>query len=513
MMAVALDPQQQGVSLQLLLRGMSQGPITNCYITGLTLDSRHVAAGDLFVATSGVSGHGLDFIDEALAHGAVAIVCESDLNWTESRIQKLTVEITAPLIIIPNLKRKVSLIAGRYYDQPSEKMSLIGVTGTNGKSTVCQLLAQALDGKKARCAVIGTLGNGFPDMLQPATHTTPDPISLQSLLATFFADGAECVAMEVSSHALSQHRVAALHFNVALLTNLSRDHLDYHQGMAAYAAAKQALFEMPNLDCAILNFDDAFGRKLAESLKGRHQIVLYTLDANRVLPKGVAGWVCVGNIKQTVTGMQLEISTHLGGLRLTTSLLGRFNAANLAAVLAVLLQQGWPLDKASDVLANLETVSGRMERFGGGQRPLVVVDYAHTPDALEQALKALRPHCEGRLICLFGCGGDRDQGKRPLMGAIASRLSDQIVLTDDNPRSEEGAAIIESIKAAIAPHHAVVVERNRAEAITQAVAKASAGDIILVAGKGHETTQQIGDLKLPFSDREHVANALNEIGR
>ncbi len=512
MMAVALDPQR-GVSLPLLLRGMGQESITNCYITGLTLDSRYVTAGDLFVATSGVSGHGLDFIDEALARGAVAIICESDLNWTALRIQKLAIEITIPLIVIPNLKQKVSRIAGCYYGQPSEKLSLIGVTGTNGKSTVCQLLAQALDSEKARCAVIGTLGNGFPGMLQPTAHTTPDPISLQSLLATFFADGAECVAMEVSSHALSQHRVAGLNFNVALLTNLSRDHLDYHRDMAAYAAAKQSLFEMPNLDAVILNFDDVFGRKLAESLENQHPIMLYTLDANRELPKGLAGWVRVEDIKQTVTGMQLEISTHLGGGRVTTPLLGRFNVANLAAVLAVLLQQGWSFDKAADVLANLETVPGRMEHFGGGQQPLVVVDYAHTPDALEQALKALRPHCEGQLICLFGCGGDRDQGKRPLMGAIASRLSDQIILTDDNPRSEEGAVIIEAIKAAIAPHHAVVVERNRAEAITQAVAKASAGDIILVAGKGHETTQQIGDLKQPFSDREHVANALNEIGR
>lgn len=512
MMAVALD-SQQGTSLQQLLQGMNPLPMVHCRITGLTLDSRQVAVGDLFVATSGVSGHGLDFIDEALARGAAAIVCESDLNWTESRIKKLALEITTPLITVPNLKQKVSRIAGHFYDHPSEKVSLIGVTGTNGKSTICQLLAQALDSKKARCAVIGTLGNGYPGALQPATHTTPEPISLQSLLAAFSADGAARVAMEVSSHALSQHRAAALHFNVALLTNLSRDHLDYHPDMAAYAAAKQSLFEMPNLDCAILNFDDAFGRKLAESLEGKHQIMLYSLDANRVLPKGIAGWVRVENIKQTITGMELEISTHLGRSRLTTPLLGRFNAANLAAVLAVLLQQGWSLDKAADVLANLETVLGRMERFGGGQRPLVVVDYAHTPDALEQALKALRPHCKGRLICLFGCGGDRDQGKRPLMGKVASRLSDQIILTDDNPRSEEGAVIIESIKAAIAPHHTVVVERNRAEAITQAITMASAGDIILVAGKGHETTQQIGDLKRPFSDREQVANALNEMER
>ncbi len=512
MMAVALD-LQQGTSLQQLLQGMNPLPMVNCHITGLTLDSRHVVAGDLFVATSGVNGHGLDFIDNALARGAVATVCESDQNWTELRIQQLAAEIATPLIIIPNLQQKVSQIAGRYYGLPSKKLSLIGVTGTNGKSTVCQLLAQALDSEKARCAVIGTLGNGFPGLLQPTTHTTPDPISLQSLLAAFSANGAQCVAMEVSSHALSQYRTAALHFNVALLTNLSRDHLDYHPDMAAYAAAKQSLFEMPNLDCAILNFDDAFGRELAESLEGKHQIMLYTLDANRALPKGVAGWVRVEDIKQTVTGMQLEISTHLGGGRVTTPLLGRFNVANLAAVLAVLLQQGWSFDKATDVLANLETVPGRMERFGGGQQPLVVVDYAHTPDALEQALKALRPHCEGRLICLFGCGGDRDPGKRPLMGAIASRLSDQIILTDDNPRSEEGEGIVESIKAAIAPHHTVIVERNRAEAITQAVAMASAGDIILVAGKGHETTQQIGDLKRPFSDREHVVNALNEIGR
>jgi UDP-N-acetylmuramoyl-L-alanyl-D-glutamate--2,6-diaminopimelate ligase len=512
MMAATFDPQQ-GTTLQMLLQGLTQQHFADCYIAGLTLDSRRVAAGDLFVATSGVNDHGLDFIESAIAGGAVAVVCESDPQWSVSRIEKLAVEITIPLILIPKLKQRVSLIAGRFYDQPSEKLTLIGVTGTNGKSTVCQLLAQALDSEKRRCAVIGTVGNGFPGALETTTHTTPDPISLQKLLADFLADGAATVVMEVSSHALSQYRAAALNFNVALLTNLSRDHLDYHPDMSAYAAAKQALFEMPNLECSVLNYDDAFGRELFKSNNENQQVVLYTLDAVRELPQGVAGWVRVGNIVQSVAGMQLNISTHLGDTVLTTSLLGRFNAANLAAVLALLLQQGWSLDRACKTLGGTATIPGRMECFGGGLQPLVVVDYAHTPDALEQVLNALRPHCEGQLIALFGCGGDRDQGKRSLMGEVSSRLSDKSILTDDNPRSEEGAEIIASIKSAIPSQHAVVVERNRAIAISHAIATATAGDIILVAGKGHETTQQVGDLKLPFSDQEQVSTALKESGR
>ncbi len=512
MMAVALD-QQHGSSLQKLLCGMSQQAVVNCLVTGLTLDSRHVAAGDLFVATSGVNGHGLDFMDDVIARGAIAVVCEIDQNWPESRIKKLASTVTLPLIVISNLKQQVSQIAGRFYDDPSEHLSLIGVTGTNGKSTVCQLLAQVLDGEKSRCAVIGTLGNGFPSALQPSTHTTPDPIALQNLLAEFYADGAKAVAMEVSSHALSQYRAAALHFNVALLTNLSRDHLDYHADMHEYAAAKQRLFEMLNLDCAVLNYDDDFGRELIDRLKGDLQVVIYSLNANMTPVTEIAGWVRVDNLVQSVAGMQLNISTHLGEVALTTPLLGRFNAANLAAVLAVLLQQGWGLEKAADALASADAIPGRMERFGGGVQPLVIVDYAHTPDALEQALKALRPHCDGQLICLFGCGGDRDQGKRSLMGTVASRLSDQITLTDDNPRSEEGAVIIEAIKSAIPSSYPVTVERNRANAIAQTIAMAAPGDIILVAGKGHETTQLVGDLMLPFSDREQVACALREGGR
>ncbi|MCF6280930.1 MAG: UDP-N-acetylmuramoyl-L-alanyl-D-glutamate--2,6-diaminopimelate ligase [Candidatus Polarisedimenticolaceae bacterium] len=508
-MTVALD-QQQGCSLQMLLHGIGQEALPHCYVAGLTLDSRQVTAGDLFVATSGVAGHGLNFIDDALAHGAAAVICESDQNWPESRIKKLAAEITTPLIVVAQLKQQVSLIAGRFYAQPSESLSLIGVTGTNGKSTVCQLLAQVLDGEKSRCAVIGTLGNGFPGALQPSTHTTPDPISLQRLLAEYLADDAATVVMEVSSHALSQWRAAALHFNAALLTNLSRDHLDYHPDMAAYAAAKQRLFEMPNLDCALLNYDDAFGRELISTLKGDLPVVLYTLDPAVVPPADISGWVRVDSIEQSVAGMQLQISTHLGVVALTSALLGRFNAANLAAVLALLLQRGWRLEKAAKALSKVATIPGRMERYGGGQQPLVVVDYAHTPDALEQALLALRPHCDGRLICLFGCGGDRDRGKRSLMGAVASRLSDQIILTDDNPRSEDGAEIIREIRSAIAPQHPVIVERNRASAISQAIAMASAGDLILVAGKGHETSQQIGDLTLPFSDREQVASLLQE---
>lgn len=502
--------QQSGCSLKTLLHGMTQQIVPGCQVTGLTQDSRQVRAGDLFVATSGIISHGLDFVDDALSGGAVAILCESDAEWSEPKIEMLSKQITIPLLLIPELKQQVSQIAGRFYGQPSEALSLIGVTGTNGKSTICQLLAQVLDSETERCAVIGTLGNGFPDALQPTIHTTPDPISLQRLLAEYRAEGATTVAMEVSSHALSQWRAAALHFNVALLTNLSRDHLDYHQNMAGYAAAKQRLFEQAGLDCAVLNFDDAFGRELITALGATLQVVIYSLDPAMSPPEGITGWVRVDRIEQSAEGIRLQLSTHLGTAEMASPLFGRFNAANLAAALVLLLQRGWGVEKAVTALTRVTTIPGRMEHFGGGNLPLVVVDYAHTPDALEQALQALRPHSDGKLICLFGCGGDRDRGKRPLMGEVAARLSDRLVLTDDNPRSEDGGEIIDMIKSAIPQQTPVVVDRNRGRAIAQAIAMARSGDLILVAGKGHETTQQIGDLKLPFSDREQVAKLLHE---
>lgn len=509
-MMVAQDLQQE-CRLSRLLAGLVES-VPECRISGMTLDSRAVRPGDLFIACSGVTGHGLDFVGDAATNGAVAIICETDAAWDEPRLQRLAQQLAIPLITVAGLKRQVSRIAGRFYHHPSEKLTVIGVTGTNGKSTVCQMLAQMLDLEKGRCAVIGTLGNGFPDALQPSTHTTPDPISLQCMLAGFQQQGAAAVAMEISSHALSQWRAAAVHFNFALLTNLSRDHLDYHQDMEDYAAAKQRLFEMPDLDCAVLNYDDSFGREVLQSLSPDLPIVLYSLDAAMQPPERAAGWVRVDQIKQNLNGMQLQLTTHLGSTELKSPLLGRFNAANLMAVLALLLQHGWSLQRVVERLAQVSTVPGRMERFGGEKQPLVVVDYAHTPDALEQVLQALRPHCGGRLICLFGCGGDRDRGKRPLMGEVAARLSDQLVLTDDNPRGEDGGRIIDEIKAAVPGQTSVLVERNRAHAIRQAIAMAKPDDLVLIAGKGHETTQLVGDLKLPFSDREQVAKVLSEMG-
>lgn len=495
-----------------LLHGLVDIPGTQQQnIAALTMDSRQVMSGSLFLACPGVAGHGLDFVEQAVAQGAVAVVCEPGASWDEARIERLSDECTIPVILLPGLRREISRIAGRFYGHPSDHMDVIGVTGTNGKSTVSHALAQVLNTEQ-RCGLVGTLGNGFPDQLEQGTHTTPDPVSLQGLLADLLAQGAVAVAMEVSSHALSQFRTAAVNFNLALLTNLSRDHLDYHRDMADYAAAKQRLFEMPGLECAVLNYDDAFGREVLAGLPARVQAVIYTLDPKLTPPDGVAGWVCARKIEQSLTGMRIRFDSCWGNGELTTALLGRFNAANLMAVLAVLLQRGWDLPKALSHLAQVRTVPGRMERFGAKDQPLVVVDYAHTPDALEQVLLALRGHCSGRLICLFGCGGDRDKGKRPLMGQVASRLADQLVVTDDNPRSEDGGRIIEEILQGVPKGFPVFTVRNRAQAIEQAIALAKPGDLVLVAGKGHETTQQAGDLTLPFSDREQVARVLSQWG-
>jgi UDP-N-acetylmuramoyl-L-alanyl-D-glutamate--2,6-diaminopimelate ligase len=377
---------------------------------------------------------------------------------------------------------------------------VVGVTGTNGKTTTTHLLAQALDRPEARCGLIGTLGSGFPGQLDPSLHTTPDAISVHRLMAEFVNAGARTVCMEVSSHALDQARVAGVQFDIALFTNLTRDHLDYHGDMQAYAAAKARLFDFPHLKAVVINQDDAFGRELIKRTRGRARIVSFGLHG---------GDVQALSVDTSTDGLTLAIATPHGETRLRSSLLGRFNAANLLAALAVLLVAGIPLAEATSALAQTRPVAGRMERFGGvdGQ-PLVVVDYAHTPDALEKVLQALREHTQGKLVCVFGCGGDRDRGKRPQMGRIAEQLADVVILTNDNPRHEDPAAIINEIASGMQTTPSAVPDRT--QAIRVALSGACAGDIVLVAGKGHEDYQQVGDRRLDYSDRDTVRALLKE---
>lgn len=508
MAAQALNLQWQ---LSDLLSGVIQvSPEQERVISALTLDSREVVPGSLFFACAGCSGHGLDFLLQAIERGATAILCEAGGDWPQSQIESLANEIPVLLIVLPGLSQQVSFLAARFYNEPSRDLLMIGFTGTNGKTSCTQFLAEALRGTLP-CGLVGTLGSGFPDHLVMGSHTTPGPVVLQATLADLQEQGAQAIAMEVSSHALDQGRAAAVHFDVAVLTNLSRDHLDFHGDMAGYAAAKQRLFEYPSLRCAVLNLDDPFGWELLDVIAEDVPTVAYGLSRpERLLPVQIKAWLWASKVVSTDKGLHIKLESSWGDGYFESALLGRFNASNLLAVLAVLLQQGLSLNLALQRLSGLSTVPGRMEHFGGGDKPLVVVDYAHTPDALEQALAALRPHTTGRLLCVLGCGGERDQGKRQLMGGIAERFSEQVILTDDNPRGEDGDQIVADILAGMECPNVVQVQRNRAGAIGWAIAAAKAGDLVLVAGKGHETTQQYGDLRLPFSDRDQVKKFLNE---
>ena len=488
-------------SLRALLAGIVPVEATDdATITSLCLDSRHVRPGALFFAVAGTRVDGRAHIADAVARGAVAVLYQAGGAPPRCGV---------PCLRVADLPRQLGRIADRFYDSPSRELIVVGVTGTNGKTTCTQLLAQALDnndarpvpGKNApvrgRCAVIGTLGYGFPGQLAPATHTTPDGITVHRLLAEFRAAQANAVAMEVSSHALDQERVGGVQFDIAVFTNLTRDHLDYHGDLERYGAAKARLFDWPTLKAAVLNVDDDFGRRLVDRVRGRCRLLTYGLNA---------GDVRANALRTTADGLHLAVQTPDGAVEIRSSLLGQFNAANLLAVLATLLALGIDAKEAAARVGAARPVTGRMERFGADRMPLVVVDYAHTPDALEKALLALRAHTRGRLWCVFGCGGERDRGKRPQMGAIAERGADIVIVTDDNPRAESGDAIVADIVAGM--HRAPRVIRDRAHAIAAAIREADADDVILIAGKGHEDYQEINGVRRPYSDRHTVRTVL-----
>lgn len=464
-------------------------------IAGLCLDSTRVHQGDLFFACAGGRTHGEVYIDAAIARGAVAVLREADTAGTEQRRG-------VPVYNVSGLRRLLGPIAERFYGSPSKQLFMVGVTGTNGKTSISQFIAQGFQ-HEAPCGVIGTLGNGLFGELQAGTHTTPDAISLHALLDSFRQRGARRVVMEVSSHGLEQGRVAGVTFDVAVLSNLSHEHLDYHGDMAAYGRAKQRLFQTPGLKHAVINRDDAFGRELLGSLPPQVRVVTYSLD-----PDCVEASIRATDLKLDDSGIAMQIRSAWGHGEIRAPLLGAFNAANLLAALAVLLVSDVSLHDALTRLAQVRQVPGRMERRGGERQPLVVIDYAHTPDALQHVLTALRGHTRKRLVCVFGCGGDRDNTKRPVMGRIAAALADQVIITDDNPRSEPSARIIEDILAGIVQRDSVTVLADRAAAIAAAIAAASPGDTVLVAGKGHEDYQLIGQQRLPFSDLHEVVKAL-----
>ena len=477
-----------------LLDGLAQLGVP---LADLTADSRAVKLGSIFVAYPGTVRDGRDFIGEALARGAAAILWErTGFTWDEAW--------EVPNLGVDNLRGRTSEIAGHVYGTPSESLWMAGVTGTNGKTSVSQWIAAACDGLGRRAAVLGTLGNGLVGERVEGKNTTPDPIVLQRLLADYLRRGARVVAMEVSSHGLEQGRVAGIKYDAAVFTNLTRDHLDYHGTMEAYAEAKYTLFSARGLRHAVINVDDEWGRKLVDRLEGSGlEVITYGTKSDSRL-RG-------NDIRLSSSGVHFRIDSDWGGGEVNAAVLGAFNVSNLLAVTGALLAAGVGFTEALDAVSRLQPVMGRLERVGGGKAPLVVIDYAHTPDALEKALQALRPAVAqgGRLVCVFGCGGDRDPGKRPMMGRAAASLADHVVVTSDNPRSESPRAIIDQILAGISARHVEALE-DRQVAIFSAVNHARPGDVVLLAGKGHETYQEIAGTRHPFSDREVASAALGD---
>lgn len=486
-------------SLGALLQDIAPVP-NDIPLTDITLNSRQVVPGGAFLAVRGTRVHGLDFAAEAARRGAAAILLEMGNAPSIPNLPSGVVVLS-----VPDLAARASLLADRFFASPSLQLDVIGVTGTNGKTTCAWLLAQALTACDHSAAYLGTLGATFAGHAVPGELTTPDAVTVQRQLADFVTQGARSVAMEVSSHALVQHRVAAVHFDAAVFTNLTRDHLDFHADMDSYGAAKAGLFERDDTRLRVFNIDDGFGAQLA----ARPQFAGRIACTSRAGPEvGATGpFVRAHSISYASTGTRFELESSFGNTTMETALIGSFNVDNVLAVLAVLLGSDLPLAKCANALRGLAAPSGRLQTFSALGMPLVVVDSAHTPDALQKTLGVLRRHCAGRLIAVFGCGGDRDRGKRPLMGAIATQLADAVILTDDNPRSEPGDTIIADIRVGTGTQPVVVV-RDRDSAIRQAIASARPGDVVLVAGKGHETYQIVGDERRPFSDQTVVRHAL-----
>lgn len=481
------------MSVQTLLEGWCD-TVPDLVISGIELDSRRVREGQAFLAVTGASTHGMAHVAQAQARGASVVIHDGEAEVPPLRI---------PAVAVPGLGGMLSSIGGRFYHSPSDHLTVAGVTGTNGKTSTAHFIAQSWQRTSGDAGIIGTIGSGPLGSLKPASMTTPDPISLQAMLSDCIDRKVEKLAMEVSSHALDQGRCDDIAFDAAVLTNLSRDHLDYHGTMEAYADAKRRLF----VDChprfAVINLDDAFGKALADEIANGTEVFTYGSNGSSELKGSV--------LQMDSLGMTLRLESPWGGGEVRTGLLGKFNLSNLMAAAGALALLGMPWSQVMHQVEIMRAVPGRMQCLGGEvTQPVVVVDYAHTPDALSQALTALRSHLHGQLICVFGCGGDRDSGKRPMMARVAESLADRLVMTTDNPRDEEPRSIIEDMLAGLEqPGQAQVIE-DRAAAIRQAVLESGSGDIVLIAGRGHEAWQETKGQKIPFSDEAAVNAALEE---
>ncbi len=478
--------------LDVLLAGIAPAPPVA--VAGLTLDSRAVDEGDAFVALKGGSRHGLDSAGQAADRGARAILWDP----AEGKSPEVTNGEIA-YVAVRELRDRLGGIADRFYDAPSSRLAVAGVTGTNGKTTCAWLLAGAVERLSRRGAYLGTLGVGFPPRVESRSLTTPDVITLHRQLRALADAGATHVAMEVSSHALDQGRIDGVRMRVAGFCNLSRDHLDYHGTMERYAEAKARLFRLPGLEHAVINVGDPVGAGFAATLTEGVELTAVAVGGD--IP-AARRFIHVERVHAAASGIELEIRGHFGNRRLRSRLIGGFNAENLAITLGMLLAWQFDVDDALGALGACAAPPGRMEGHRLANGALAVVDYAHTPDALSKALAAVRAHARGRVLVVFGCGGERDPGKRALMGQAAERLADRVIVTDDNPRGEDADRIVAMILSGLRAPERARVERDRAVAISAAIDEARPGDAVLIAGKGHEDYQIVGSERRPFSDRE-----------
>ncbi|MBE2898034.1 UDP-N-acetylmuramoyl-L-alanyl-D-glutamate--2,6-diaminopimelate ligase [Pasteurellaceae bacterium 20609_3] len=487
--------------MQRLANWLALDQLPNLRLRDMQLDSRAVGQNDVFVALNGHSVDGRKFIPNAVAQGAALVLAQTDDPEKEGSI---TYQENVPVVHVFALEQKLSQIAGDFYANPSRDLCVIGVTGTNGKTTVAQLLAQWLELLGTRSAVMGTIGNGLYGQVKSAVNTTGSAVEVQANLHEFKTQGAKAAVMEVSSHGLVQHRVEALRFEAAIFTNLSRDHLDYHYTMQAYGEAKFRLFSELDVKHRIINIDDPLGKQWCECLPSA---VAVSSQGQRMADRT---FVCAREVTYHAQGARIEIDSSWGEGVLESRLIGAFNVSNVLLVTATLLQLGHPLTALCETAAQLTGVCGRMEVFSAPNCPTAIVDYAHTPDALEKALHAARIHCHGKLWCVFGCGGDRDKGKRPLMAQVAEKWADCIVITDDNPRTEDAKQILADIEQGLSAQANARSISGREQALEYAISHAQADDVVLVAGKGHEDYQIIGREKHHFSDREMVEQFLNQ---
>lgn len=498
-------------SLDTLLSPWVGSVVPAVAVSGVNLDSRLVEAGDVYLAVAGAVTHGMHFAEKAADAGAVAVVCSAASAREFTDVVSRLEERDVPVVLVDELDDYCGAIASRCYHEPDKAMTIVAVTGTDGKSSVCRFIAQSLNANQQCCGYIGTLGWGVGDSLNETALTTPDSVTLRRLLASMRDQGAKFIALEASSHGIAEGRLDGLSLDVAVLTNLGRDHLDYHGSIEAYRAAKERLFRWESLRAVVLNADDAMGRDLIRqmtqltcvsySTAGSTSTVVEANDERRI------STVLARNIQTDDSGLSFDLVDRSGVRRVSTTLLGRFNVDNLLACYGTLMACGVAANDAIHSVARVTPVAGRMERLGGGNKPTVVIDFSHTPNALHVAIEAVRVHCLERLWVVFGCGGDRDKGKRAPMAA-AAEAADHVVLTDDNPRTERSESIISDVMQGFVHPDKVTVIADRADAIRHALTHARAGDLVLIAGKGHEDYQIIGTQKQHFSDREQALAVL-----